>query len=97
MGWARSWGPLRPKRSPCSRGGPLPGIKFRSPDRSFDRFFLRQNFVFLLQDQTRLGVKIKTLEHSREDNNGITLIPENNTSYKLQADEGLVVLAEDES
>lgn len=44
-----------------------------------------------------MGLKIRSLEHSREDNNGITLIPEKNTTYKLKADDSLVVLAEDES
>jgi hypothetical protein len=43
-----------------------------------------------------IGVKIKSLEHSREQNNGITLIPEKSRCYKLGADDSLVVLAEDE-
>jgi hypothetical protein len=43
-----------------------------------------------------IGVKIKALENDKESNNGITLIPEKNTSYKLQKDDSLVVLAEDE-
>jgi len=43
-----------------------------------------------------IGVKIKSLEHSREQNNGITLIPEKSTRYKLRKDDSLVVLAEDE-
>jgi hypothetical protein len=43
-----------------------------------------------------IGVKIKELENDKESNNGITLIPEKNTSYKLQKDDSLVVLAEDE-
>ncbi|MEO1201110.1 MAG: hypothetical protein AAFX10_00290 [Pseudomonadota bacterium] len=43
-----------------------------------------------------IGVKIKSLETSRDDNNGITLIPEKNTVFKLGAEDSLVVLAEDE-
>ena len=43
-----------------------------------------------------MGVKIKALENNREDNNGITLIPEKNTRFTLNADDSLVVVAEDE-
>jgi hypothetical protein len=43
-----------------------------------------------------MGVKIKALESSREDNNGITLIPEKNTMFTLESNDSLVVLAEDE-
>ena len=43
-----------------------------------------------------LGVKIKALENSRDDNNGITLIPDKNKSYELKPEDSLVVLAEDE-
>ena len=43
-----------------------------------------------------IGVKVKALENDKENNNGITLIPEKNTTYELQADDSLVVLAEDE-
>ncbi len=43
-----------------------------------------------------IGVKVKALEKDKESNNGITLIPEKNTTYDLQADDSLVVLAEDE-
>jgi len=43
-----------------------------------------------------IGVKIKALETNKESNNGITLIPEKNTSYELHGDDSLVVLAEDE-
>ena len=41
-------------------------------------------------------VKVKSLETSKEDNNGITLIPEKNIRFKLQSEDSLVVLAEDE-
>jgi len=44
-----------------------------------------------------IGVKVKALENDKENNNGITLVPEKNTKYELQADDSLVVLAEDES
>jgi hypothetical protein len=43
-----------------------------------------------------MGVKIKSLENSKGDNNGITLIPEKNSTFILQPDDSLVVLAEDE-
>ncbi|NNC78004.1 MAG: hypothetical protein HKN77_08595 [Woeseiaceae bacterium] len=43
-----------------------------------------------------IGVKIKSLELDKSANNGVTLIPEKNTVYELQADDCLVVLAEDE-
>ena len=48
------------------------------------------------RDEVCIGVKIKTLENDKESNNGITLIPQKDTSYALQADDNLVVLAEDE-
>ena len=43
-----------------------------------------------------IGVKIKSLENDKESNNGITLIPEKNTPYRLLPDDCLCVLAEDE-
>jgi len=43
-----------------------------------------------------IGVKVKSLENSKEENNGITLIPEKNTRYELRPEDSLVVLAEDE-
>lgn len=48
------------------------------------------------RNEVCLGVKIKALETDKESNIGITLIPERNTTYALQADDSLVVLAEDE-
>ncbi len=48
------------------------------------------------RDEVCIGVKIKALENDKESKNGITLNPEKNTSYELQADDCLVVLAEDE-
>ena len=48
------------------------------------------------RNEVCIGVKIKALETDKESNNGITLIPEKNTVYDLQADDSLVVLAEDE-
>jgi hypothetical protein len=43
-----------------------------------------------------IGVKIKSLEPDKEQNNGVTLIPEKNTNFELAANDCLVVLAEDE-
>ena len=48
------------------------------------------------REEICLGVKIKALEQDKEQNNGVTLIPEKNTPFELQADDCLVVLAEDE-
>ncbi len=48
------------------------------------------------REEICLGVKVKALESRKEDNNGITLIPEKNTRYTLQPGDSLVVLAEDE-
>jgi hypothetical protein len=48
------------------------------------------------RNEVCIGVKIKALETDKESNNGVTLIPEKNTVYDLQADDSLVVLAEDE-
>ncbi len=43
-----------------------------------------------------IGVKKKFLENSKDDNNGIQLIPEKNTRFELRAEDSLVVLSEDE-
>ena len=48
------------------------------------------------REEICIGVKIKALEQDKEQNNGVTLIPEKNTVYELLADDCLVVLAEDE-
>ena len=48
------------------------------------------------RDEVCIGVKIKALETNREENNGITLIPEKNTTFTLEPEDSLVVLAEDE-
>ena len=44
-----------------------------------------------------LGVKIKELERSMEDNFGVKLIPEKTKEYTLGPEDTLVVLAEDET
>ncbi len=43
-----------------------------------------------------IGVKQKSLESSKMDNNGIQLIPEKNARFELRAEDSLVVLSEDE-
>ncbi len=48
------------------------------------------------RDEICIGVKLKALEDSKIDNNGITLIPEKNARFQLGPDDSLVVLAEDE-
>jgi len=44
-----------------------------------------------------LGVKLKDKEQSSSDNYGVSLIPEKTTTFTLRADDGLVVLAEDDT
>ena len=48
------------------------------------------------RDEICLGVKITALEADKNQNNGITLIPEKNTVYELKPEDNLVVVAEDE-
>jgi hypothetical protein len=48
------------------------------------------------RDEICIGVKVRAYENNKSENNGITLIPEKNTSYVLQPDDNLVVVAEDE-
>ena len=48
------------------------------------------------RDEICFGVKVKSLEGIKEDNNGVSLIPEKNTRFNLQPEDSLVVLAEDE-
>ncbi len=49
------------------------------------------------REEVCLGVKIKALEDSEDDNFGIKLIPEKNTIYLFEAEDCLVVLSEDET
>lgn len=44
-----------------------------------------------------IGVKIAELESAIEQNFGVTLIPEKNTTYTLKPDDRLIVVAEDET
>ena len=48
------------------------------------------------RDEVAIGVKIKAFEQSKEANNGVTLIPEKNRTFKLGPDDSLIVVAEDE-
>jgi hypothetical protein len=48
------------------------------------------------RDEICIGVKLKALEDSKMDNNGVTLIPEKSTRFQLGSEDSLVVLAEDE-
>jgi hypothetical protein len=48
------------------------------------------------RDEICIGVKIKALEPDKNSNNGVTLIPEKNSTFELKAEDCLVVLAEDE-
>jgi hypothetical protein len=49
------------------------------------------------REEVCLGVKIKALEKDGEQNFGVKLIPEKNTSFTLKEDDALVVLAVDET
>jgi hypothetical protein len=49
-----------------------------------------------LRGEICMGVKIMAFENDKAENNGVKLIPEKNTVFDLQADDSLVVLAEDE-
>jgi hypothetical protein len=67
----------------------------------FDQFPVEATFADLMaiaqkREEVCLGIKVQALENSRDDNNGITLIPEKNTVYTLKPEDSLVVLAEDE-
>ena len=48
------------------------------------------------REEICLGIKRAAFENDPDQNYGVTLIPEKNTSYELTADDHLVVLAEDE-
>jgi Castor and Pollux, part of voltage-gated ion channel/Calcium-activated potassium channel slowpoke-like RCK domain len=50
-----------------------------------------------LRAEICLGVKIRALEESVDDNFGVQLIPEKTQAFTLQPDDCLIVLAEDES
>lgn len=49
------------------------------------------------REEICLGVKIKALEESEDDNFGVKLIPEKNTAYRFESNDCLVVLSEDET
>jgi hypothetical protein len=68
----------------------------------FDSFPREATFADMMQiaqkrEEVCLGVKIKAHEKDIDRNFGVKLIPEKDTSYTLQADDSLVVLAEDET
>ena len=48
------------------------------------------------REEVCIGVKVKSAENDKDQNNGITLIPEKNTVFTLRPEDSLVVLAEDE-
>lgn len=67
----------------------------------FDQLPIEVSFADLMalarnRDEVCLGIKLKALESSKADNNGVKLIPEKNTRYTLRPEDSLVVLAEDE-
>lgn len=47
-------------------------------------------------EEVCMGVKIKSLEEDAQQNFGVKLIPDKNVSYTLQAEDSLVVFAEDD-
>lgn len=67
-----------------------------------DHFPLEVNYADLIQlaqkrEEICLGVKLKLHEHMHEKNFGVKLIPPKNQTYTLNADDCLVVVAEDET
>ncbi|MFQ5609369.1 MAG: hypothetical protein ACE5F8_03775, partial [Woeseiaceae bacterium] len=76
------------------------GWSFKSPAiiREFADYIIKGSHIdVLLKNPTQNQVdEIKALEQSKAENNGVTLIPEKNTTYELEADDCFVVLAEDE-
>lgn len=67
----------------------------------YDQFPLTANFADLIKlaqqrGEVCIGVKIKAEESNRKANNGVDLIPAKDLEFTLNADDSLVVLAEDE-
>ncbi|MDX1515218.1 MAG: hypothetical protein R3288_00180 [Woeseiaceae bacterium] len=67
----------------------------------FDAFPAELSFADMMasarqRDEICIGLKIKANELDKENNNGVTLIPEKNSVYELKPEDCLVVLAEDE-
>ena len=68
----------------------------------FDTFPMEVTFVDLMgiaqnREEICIGVKLKERERDSEQNFGVKLIPEKNTSYVLKEEDCLIVLAEDET
>jgi len=77
-------------------------IYLKPVDLYFDSFPIEVTYADMIaiaqqREEVCLGVKIKALEGNEEKNYGVKLIPEKNTKYQLQAEDTLVVLAEDET
>jgi hypothetical protein len=68
----------------------------------FESFPIEVTFADMMaiaqqREECCLGVKVKALEQDMHRNFGVKLIPEKDAVYTLQADDTLVVLAEDET
>jgi hypothetical protein len=68
----------------------------------FDEFPVEASFADLMRiaqkrQEACLGIKLKIHERELSNNFGVKLIPEKNTSYTLNRDDCLVVLAEDDT
>lgn len=76
-------------------------IYLKPADLYFDQFPVEATFADLIaiaqqRDEVCIGVKLKAQEQNKSANNGVQLIPLKNTAFKLQAEDSLVVVAEDE-
>ena len=77
-------------------------IYLKPADLYFESFPIEVNYADLIQvaqhrGEVCLGLKIKALENHLDDNFGVSLIPNKQEVFVLQANDSLVVLAEDES
>ena len=67
----------------------------------FDELPIEVSFADMIRiaqrrEEVCIGLKKKAQENNKEANNGVTLIPEKNTVFSLNAEDSLVVVAEDE-
>ncbi len=68
----------------------------------FDNFPVQLTYADMIhiaqqREEICLGVKLKSLENDASQNFGVKLIPEKHVSYTLNAEDSLVVLAEDDT
>jgi hypothetical protein len=66
-------------------------------DLPAERSFADMMAIAQKREEVCMGVKVKSLEKDINQNFGVTLIPEKNSTYQLQPDDCLIVVAEDET